>query len=171
MSSKELQPGRVNPLRRSQRVCLSVPILVIKNAEANPSSEQTRTKMVSAHGALLNLRLPVKAGDTLTIRHIKTEEQLLCRVVTVGPEQSGRRDIGVEFEQPSPRFWRVAFPPADWSPHSAEAKPPTTHQPTPPAVRKRTALRAGSSTSVSSPAETEKKPENNASGTANTSHS
>ena len=157
MSSTELQPGRITQLRRSQRVCLSVPILVMKkSAGANPTSEQTRTMVVSAHGALLNLGLAVQAGDTLTICHIKTEEQLLCKVITVGPEQSGRRDIGVEFEQPSPRFWRIAFPPPDWSPRSAEAKPPTTHHATPPAVRRKAATPAASTASVPASAETEK---------------
>jgi hypothetical protein len=30
--------------------------------------------------------------------------------------------VGIEFDEPAPRFWRVAFPPEDWSPHSPEAK-------------------------------------------------
>jgi len=31
-------------------------------------------------------------------------------------------EIGLEFAKPFPHFWRVAFPPADWSPRSPEAK-------------------------------------------------
>lgn len=130
MSTAELQPNKVSNLRRSQRVCLSVPILVIKGAQApSQTSEETRTLIVSAHGALIVTRLPVQAGDLLTIRHTKTLEELVCRVVNVGPDQSGKREIGVEFERPSPRFWRIAFPPADWSPRSVDAKAPTKHSP------------------------------------------
>jgi hypothetical protein len=31
-------------------------------------------------------------------------------------------EVGIELEKPSPRFWRVSFPPEDWTPRSAEAK-------------------------------------------------
>ncbi len=128
MSSPEQQPNRVSQLRRSQRVCLSVPIAVIKGGQGkNQASEETRTLIVSAHGALLVLHLPVQAGELLTLRHTKTQEELICRVVNVSPEQSGRREVSVEFQHPSPRFWRIAFPPADWSPRSADAKSPTAH--------------------------------------------
>jgi len=30
--------------------------------------------------------------------------------------------VGIEFLEPSPRFWRIAFPPEDWSARSPEAK-------------------------------------------------
>lgn len=141
MSTAELQPNKVSNLRRSQRVCLSVPIMVVKGAPASSqTSEEARTLIVSAHGALIVMRLPAKAGDLLTIRHTKTLEELVCRVVNVGPDQSGKREIGVEFEHPSPRFWRIAFPPADWSPRSIDAKAPTKHLPTPRPTQKKTPM-------------------------------
>jgi hypothetical protein len=31
-------------------------------------------------------------------------------------------EVGIELQKPSPRFWRVAFPPEDWSTRSPEAK-------------------------------------------------
>ncbi|MGB2643485.1 MAG: PilZ domain-containing protein [Candidatus Acidiferrum sp.] len=138
MSTADLQPTKVANLRRSQRVCLSVPIVVLKGASgASQASEETRTLIVSAHGALLVMRLAVQAGDLITIKHNKTQEELVCRVVNVGPDQSGKREIGVEFEHPSPRFWRIAFPPADWSPRNVEAKAPTKYSPIPrPPVKK-----------------------------------
>jgi len=130
MSAADPQPSKVSNLRRSQRVCLSVPIVVTKGAQGkSQASEETRTLIVSAHGALLILHLPVEAGDLLTIRHNKTQEELVCRVVNLGPDQSGKREVGVEFEHPSPRFWRIAFPPPDWSPRSVDAKPPTARAP------------------------------------------
>jgi hypothetical protein len=132
MSSLDLHPNRLANLRRSQRVCLSVPIAVSKAGVGKPSaSEETRTLIVSAHGALLELKMPVKFGDALTLKHQKTQEELNCRVVNFGAEQSGRREVGVEFEVPSPRFWRIAFPPADWSPRGPDSKPPTPQSTTP----------------------------------------
>lgn len=148
MSTADLQPTKVANLRRSQRVCLSVPIVVLKGASgATQASEETRTLIVSAHGALLVMRLPVQAGDLVTIKHTKTLEELVCRIINVGPDQSGKREIGVEFERPSPRFWRIAFPPADWSPRNVEAKAPTKHSPIPrPPVKKAPAALAENQT-------------------------
>jgi hypothetical protein len=130
MTIPDPQPSKFTNLRRSQRVCLSVPIVVVKGELGkSQSSEETRTLIVSAHGALLVLKLPVQPGELLTIKHKKTQEELVCRVVNYGPDQSGKREVGVEFEHPAPRFWRIAFPPSDWSPRSPDAKPPTPHPP------------------------------------------
>ncbi|HEX4545660.1 MAG TPA: PilZ domain-containing protein, partial [Candidatus Acidoferrum sp.] len=119
-------PGKISALRRSQRVCLSVPVTVMREGLGkNVTSEDTRTLIVSAHGALIILGLSVETGQLLTLKHFKTQEQLVCRVIHLGPEQSGKREVGIEFEKPSPRFWRIAFPPADWSPRSVDARPPT----------------------------------------------
>jgi hypothetical protein len=130
MNSPEAHPSKFSNMRRSQRVFLSVPIIVFKGeAGKNQTSEETRTLIVSAHGALLALKLPVQPGELLTVKHKKTEEELLCRVVNNGPEQAGKSEVAVEFERPAPRFWRIAFPPADWNPRSPDAKPPTPRPP------------------------------------------
>jgi hypothetical protein len=38
------------------------------------------------------------------------------------PDTDGVSEIGVQFAQSNPHFWRVSFPPADWSTHSPGAK-------------------------------------------------
>ncbi|MGC1483672.1 MAG: hypothetical protein WA789_07765 [Candidatus Acidiferrum sp.] len=93
------------------------------------ASEETHTLIVNAHGALIQLALTVEIGQLLGVKNTQTMEQLVCRVVNLGPEQAGKREVGVEFEHPSPRFWRVTFPPADWTPRSPDAKAPTKHLP------------------------------------------
>ena len=121
---------RMSNLRRSQRVCLSIPVLVIKPEPGRTATtEETRTLIVSAHGALLLLHMPVHAGELVTLKHKKSLEERVCRVVSFGAEQSGKREVGIEFEHPAPRFWRIAFPPADWSPRSPDAKAPTRQVP------------------------------------------
>jgi hypothetical protein len=143
MSSPDLHPNRLNNLRRSQRVCLNVPVLVLKPEPGKPTvSEETHTLIVSAHGALLLLAMPVQFGDLLTVKHKRTHEELVCRVINLGPAHSGKREVGVEFELPSPRFWRIAFPPADWNPRGPDAKPPTPQAPGGRLVQKKPALAA-----------------------------
>jgi len=113
--------------RRSQRVMLSVKILVSGNRlDRQRFSEEARTSMVNAHGALILLVEKVTLGQLLSIRNAKSGEEIGGKVVDVGPEHDDKFEVGIEFLNPSPRFWRVAFPPEDWTTHSPEAKRPTT---------------------------------------------
>jgi hypothetical protein len=56
------------------------------------------------------------------MRHNKTEEEQECHVAFLGPVRGGKAEIGLEFTAPRPAFWRVAFPPEDWTPKSPEAR-------------------------------------------------
>jgi hypothetical protein len=131
MTPTEIQASsKMLRLRRSQRVCLRLPIVVLREGPGtNVASEETHTLIVNAHGALIQLALTVEIGQLLGIKNIQTMEELVCRVVNLGPDQSGKREVGIEFELPSPRFWRIAFPPTDWTPRSPDAKAPTPHVP------------------------------------------
>jgi hypothetical protein len=131
MSAPDLQSSsKMLQLRRSQRVCLRLPIVVLREGPGpNVASEDTHTLIVNAHGALIQLALTVEIGQLLGIKNMRTLEELVCRVVNLGPDQPGKREVGVEFELPSPRFWRIAFPPSDWTPRSPDAKAPTQHVP------------------------------------------
>lgn len=124
MNIPDPQPAKATNVRRSQRVYLSVGVVVVQQRPNGKShSEETRTLVVNAHGALLLLRMEVALRDLLTLRNVKTLEEMSCRVVDLGLlTPSGAKEIGLEFVTPSPRFWRVAFPPLDWSPRSLEAK-------------------------------------------------
>jgi hypothetical protein len=131
MNPSDLQANsKMLQLRRSQRVCLRLPIVVLREGPGvNVASEETHTLIVNAHGALIHLALTVEIGQLLGIKNVQTMEELVCRVVNLGPDQTGKREVGIEFEQPSPRFWRIAFPPSDWTPRSPDAKAPTPHVP------------------------------------------
>jgi hypothetical protein len=56
------------------------------------------------------------------LRNVKTEEEQECHVVFLGPVRSGKAEVGLEFTVPRPSFWRVAFPPEDWSPRHPDAR-------------------------------------------------
>jgi hypothetical protein len=121
--ANDLLPVRAGKLRRSQRVCLKVDVdVIMRRDNADSPPERTVTLVVSAHGALISLRTEVSIGDTLTLRNVKTGEEVNCRVVDRGTKEGNFANIGVEFVAPRENFWRVAFPPADWSPRSPEAK-------------------------------------------------
>lgn len=117
------RPGSMAHQRRSQRILLSVPVIISgKRANGSSFSEPTQTVVVNAHGALLLLREPVVVGQVLNITNVATGEALACHVKDTNLGQDEVPEIGIEFAQPSARFWRVSFPPVGWSTHSPEAK-------------------------------------------------
>jgi hypothetical protein len=107
--------------RRSQRVLLRIPIAVIApGPDKKMAREQTHTLVVNAHGALIGLDLPVRVGQVIILQNPETGEEQSCRVIRFSPSREGQAEVGIEFLKPAPNFWRVAFPPADWVPHSPE---------------------------------------------------
>lgn len=106
--------------RRSQRIDLHVPVLVYRRPRDGPQFyETTHTLVVSAHGALIPLTDLVARRQLLFVQNTNTGEQEECRVVYVIAEPPGPSKVAVEFTKPVPRFWRVAYPPTDWSPNRA----------------------------------------------------
>src|SRR5271169_1163093 len=115
-------PMHTGARRRSQRVLMQVGIRMRgKDAQGNDFEESTETLAINAHGALVLLTARVVSGGVVHMRHNKTEEEQECHVAFLGPVRGGKAEIGLEFTAPRPTFWRVAFPPEDWTPKSAEA--------------------------------------------------
>jgi hypothetical protein len=109
--------------RRSQRVLMQVGIRIRgRDAQGKDFEEMTETLAINAHGALILVSARVISGGVVRMKHNKTEEEQECHVAFLGPVRSGKAEIGVEFTTPSPNFWRVAFPPEDWSPKNPEAR-------------------------------------------------
>ncbi len=109
--------------RRSQRVLMQVGVRIRgKDAQGTEFEEFTETLAINAHGALVLLTARVTSGAVVHMKHNKTEEEQECHVAFLGPVRSGKSEIGLEFSSPHPTFWRVAFPPEDWSPKNPEAR-------------------------------------------------
>ena len=103
--------------RRSHRIDLHVPILVFRRpGDGPPFYETTHTLVVNAHGALITLADLVARRQLLMVQNTNTGEQQECRVVSVQNELMGPAKVAVEFTKPVPKFWRVAYPPTDWTP-------------------------------------------------------
>jgi PilZ domain len=109
--------------RRSQRVLVTVPIRVSGQSGAGPRfEEETHTRSISAHGALILLLAQVYRGQRLTLSNVQTKAALECVVAHIDKRQSNQPQVGVEFALPNPTFWHVAFPPKDWTPRHPHAK-------------------------------------------------
>ncbi len=115
--------------RRSQRVLMQVGIRIRgKDSQGKDFEEFTETLAINAHGGLVLLAARLTSGSAVQVRHNKTEEEQECHVAFLGPVRGGKAEIGLEFTAPRPTFWRVAFPPEDWTPRSPEARTITTNR-------------------------------------------
>jgi hypothetical protein len=109
--------------RRSQRVLMQVSVRIRgEDSLGKPVEEETETLAINAHGALVLLKARLTSGSKVFLQHKSTQEEQECHVAFLGPVRSGKAEIGLEFSAPRPSFWRVAFPPEDWTPRHPEAR-------------------------------------------------
>lgn len=99
------------------------------DAQGKPFEEEASTLAINAHGALIQLQARLTSGGKVLMQHKHTQEEQECQVVFLGPVRSGKAEIGLEFSVACPTFWRVAFPPEDWSPKHPEARTVSTGTP------------------------------------------
>jgi hypothetical protein len=94
--------------------------------------------IVNAHGALIELHEPVLAAQVLKMKNLATNEEVGCTLVDIHRPSPDKSQVGVAFAKLSPAFWRVAFPPENWSPHEPEVKRMTSIKvpPTPELAKK-----------------------------------
>jgi hypothetical protein len=129
MSQVSNTPTHTGARRRSQRVLMQVPVRIRgKDTQSKDFEETTETLAINAHGALVLLAARLTSGGVVHMKHNKTEEEQECHVAFLGPVRSGKAEIGLEFTAPRPTFWRVAFPPEDWTPKSPEARTVSTNR-------------------------------------------
>jgi hypothetical protein len=120
--------GPTNPAskRRSSRVAIDMPVEVLGQAvNGKMFREETRTTTVNAHGALLTLASAKEIKPSILLINKRTSTEAQCRVVYLKEMEKGRIEVGVEFVDPQPRFWGIAFPPDDWN--NADRKKPGSH--------------------------------------------
>lgn len=110
--------------RRSQRVLMNIPVRISGQAggTSSPFEEETHTLSISVHGALIVVTSPVHRGQRFSLSNMQTKAALECVVAHVDKSSGDQIKVGVEFMLPNSRFWRVAFPPKDWTPRHPDAK-------------------------------------------------
>jgi PilZ domain len=127
MAKAPTSSGIPGARRRSQRVLMQVGVRIRgTDSQGNPFEEETETLAINAHGALILVSARVTSGSKVQLQHKRTLEEQECHVVFLGPVRTGKSEIGLEFSEPRPAFWRVAFPPEDWSLKHPDARPIST---------------------------------------------
>jgi hypothetical protein len=107
------------------RLSLGIPITIRGLVWRDETlTEDTWTLTVLPNGAIINLTAVVALEEELILVNNKTGEQVGCRVVAMTNGDGSRKHVEIEFKQASPRFWRITFPPADWS--SSQRKRPSS---------------------------------------------
>jgi hypothetical protein len=123
-------PLNTGARRRSQRVLMQVAVRIRgTDAQGRTIEEETETLAINAHGALVLMQARVTSGAKIQLQHKKTQEEHECHVAFLGPVRSGKAEIGLEFSSPHPTFWRVAFPPEDWTPKHPDARVASARRP------------------------------------------
>jgi hypothetical protein len=123
-------PVHAGPRRRSQRVLMQVSVRIRGNdAQGKVFEEETATLAINAHGALILMQSRLTSGSKVMLKHNGTMQEEECHVVFLGPVRAGKGEVGLEFSAACPTFWRVAFPPEDWSPKHPEARTVSSNRP------------------------------------------
>ena len=123
MSTPNIRPIQAANQRRSQRILLSVPLRVSgKRTDGTPFVEHTTTQIVNAHGALVELGISLDQGQVVTLLNVRTADKTECAVKLVTQVEGKKFNTALEFTKPNPGFWRISFPPDDWTSKSPDAK-------------------------------------------------
>ena len=92
--------------RRSKRIKARVPVVVrFQDSNRRFVSETTHTVIVNEHGALILLAASVEVDQIIRLENPKLQEELLCRVTSLGPSFMGKTQVAVELIRPTPAFW------------------------------------------------------------------
>jgi hypothetical protein len=108
--------------RRSQRLFLQVRVVVEGKLANKPFSEETHTIVVNAHGALVEMTISLDQGQVVTLLNMRTSEKIECAVKLVTRADAQKFNTALEFTNPNPGFWRISFPPDDWTLRHPDAK-------------------------------------------------
>src|ERR1700730_9128272 len=115
--------------RRSQRVLMQVAVRIRgEDVQGKNIEEETETLAINAHGALVLMKARLTSGSKVVLQHKRTQEEQECHVAFLGPVRSGKAEIELASPSPRPAFWRVAFPPEDWTPRHPEARTVASHR-------------------------------------------
>jgi hypothetical protein len=99
-------------VRRSGRITKEVPILLIGNdTEGKVFSEETKTVVLSRHGAGIVSRHKLAAEDEIIIRSHESNKEAIAHVVGQIGFDNGVYGYGVAFADPSIHFWNTLLPP------------------------------------------------------------
>jgi hypothetical protein len=97
-------------VRRSGRISKAVPILLIGSDTNGVSfSEETRTVVLSLHGACIVTVHSLCPEQELILRSLENHREVEIRVIGEIVSKDKLRTYGVSFVRDSPEFWNICF--------------------------------------------------------------
>ncbi|HEY7825176.1 MAG TPA: PilZ domain-containing protein [Candidatus Acidoferrales bacterium] len=107
--ARNASPGPTYEQRRARRLRVAMPVLLYGRLDREPFSEHVETINVSLTGGLIPISAQVVTSQKLILTNLQTNEELTCRVARIIRTEEGATYAGIEFLQPSPRFWGLDF--------------------------------------------------------------
>ncbi len=102
-------------VRRSGRIAKEIRILLLgTDTGGHVFAEETRTVVLSRHGAGIVSKHKIAPDETLTLRVLGASASTEAEVRLVGPmdeDGGGYHTYGVAFADPDLDFWQIEFPP------------------------------------------------------------
>ncbi len=110
---------RARAKKTADPVCIEMPVRVrgIAGLPIGGTSElgqdfveDTRTLIVMPAGGIVRMATRVKKGQLLGLKHLRTDQEVSCRVVNVRGSGTPEDYVEVEFTQRAKGFWGIHFP-------------------------------------------------------------
>jgi hypothetical protein len=106
--------------RRSQRVPLQVVVIIRADMpDGRCVQAQAFTSVVNAHGGILESPMKLATDQKILLINPNSGMNVGCRVARVEGITATLYEVAFEFDQHSPRFWPINFPPEDWAAEDA----------------------------------------------------
>jgi hypothetical protein len=100
--------------RRSGRVSKELPVVLLgTDTTGKVFSEETKTVVLSRHGAGVVSRYRFTPDEILTLRLPDSAKEAVVRLVGQIGGEPGRYVYGLAFVEPDPNFWPMEFPPPE----------------------------------------------------------
>ncbi|HWG59098.1 MAG TPA: hypothetical protein VN661_08635 [Candidatus Acidoferrales bacterium] len=100
--------------RRERRVLLRVRTSVHLAIKGKVTTLTGITLSVHDRGAIVVLDRNVPVDARLVLENSNTREKIACKVSRPARATPEGYHTAIEFDSPSPEFWKIAFPPSDW---------------------------------------------------------
>jgi hypothetical protein len=95
---------------QDERISVAIPVFVYgRREDGDPFQELTRALVVDVTGGLIELESPVVTGLRLLAVNENTNEDVECSVVYAQGSHSGKAEVRIAFDKPSPNFWGNRF--------------------------------------------------------------
>ncbi|HTV60200.1 MAG TPA: hypothetical protein VMJ93_15115 [Verrucomicrobiae bacterium] len=101
--------------RRTQRVLLRVRANIHVALQGKPVTFDVITLSVNLQGAIVVMKQTLPPETRLVLEHGTTKERVACKVTRLPKEMPEGFHVPLEFDSPAPDFWKIAFPPSDWT--------------------------------------------------------